>query len=113
MPIRCAVASAGKMGVFDLRQSFDPVDLVRILTGAHEFTTIFFDSFPKVVGLCGVDLGNHTLQCAVNHTIGRCGNNSWGSLPRGSVVIVGSPDPNTGEFTNLPQSFIDEMPCGE
>ena len=112
MPIRCAVAPAGEMGVFDVHPTYDPVDLLRILSGAYEFTLITFPSFPEVVGLCGVDLGDHTLQCAVNETISRCGNNSWGSLPRGPVVIVGVPGPDTGEFTDLPQSFIDEMPWG-
>jgi hypothetical protein len=108
MKIRCAVALAGKMGVFKMRTTKDPINLTFRLSRTIEFTCISFDSFPEVIGLCGVDLMQDAQD--VNHTIERCGNNSWGELPRGPVVIVGAPDPETGEFTDLPESFISEMP---
>ena len=108
MKFKCAVAPAGKKGLFKMCLTHDANALILQLSGAVEYTCIFFGSFPDVVGLCGVDLRNGKNN--INHTVERCGGNSWGELPLGPVVIVGAPNPNTGDFTDLPQSFIDEMP---
>lgn len=106
--VRCAVADAGPMGLMRIVSTNDPEALVMREVDCNAVTWLYFQSFPGVVALCGVDIPD-TGQ-VINHTIERCGNNTWGDLPLGFVCLVGALDTDTGHYTDLPDSFINEMP---